>query len=77
MVVIQGRKEIQIGTKTVTYDSSRIPKLTSVDLPTVTRVSRGSEAQPCLAATLKLDISIVREFWSRQGSFTLIEPTCR
>ncbi|HXJ44104.1 MAG TPA: AraC family transcriptional regulator, partial [Bryobacteraceae bacterium] len=60
VVVAQGRKEVQIGGQTVTYDSSRY-LLTSVDLPTVTRVAEASAAEPCLAATLKLDVSIVRE----------------
>ena len=65
VMVVQGRKEIQIGGQTVTYDSSRY-LLTSVDLPTITRVSEASAARPCLAATLKLDLSIVREFLGRE-----------
>lgn len=65
VLVVQGRKEIQIGSQTITYDSSRYV-LTSVDLPTVTRVAEASPARPCLAATLRLDISIVREFLSRE-----------
>jgi AraC-like DNA-binding protein len=64
-MVVQGRKEIQIGGQTVSYDSSQY-LLTSVDLPTVTRVAEASAVQPCLALTLKLDISIVREFLSRE-----------
>jgi AraC-like DNA-binding protein len=65
IVVAQGRKEVQIGTDTLTYDSSRY-LLTSVDLPTVTRVAEASEDAPCLAVSLKLDISIIREFLSRE-----------
>jgi AraC-like DNA-binding protein len=65
IVVAQGRKEVQIGTDTLTYDSSRY-LLTSVDLPTVTRVAEASEDKPCLAVSLKLDISIIREFLSRE-----------
>ena len=65
IVVAQGRKEVQIGTETLTYDSSRY-LLTSVDLPTVTRVAEASEHVPCLAVSLKLDISIIREFLSRE-----------
>src|SRR5579863_2914827 len=65
IVVAQGRKEVQIGTDILTYDSSRY-LLTSVDLPTVTRVAEASEAAPCLAVSLKLDISIIREFLSRE-----------
>jgi AraC-like DNA-binding protein len=65
IVVAQGCKQVQFGADTLTYDSSRY-LLTSVDLPTVTRVSVASEAAPCLAVTLKLDISIVREFLGRE-----------
>ena len=65
IVVAQGRKEVQIGTTTLTYDSSRY-LLASVDLPTVTRVAEASEDAPCLALSLKLDISIVREIVSRE-----------
>jgi AraC-type transcriptional regulator len=58
IVIPQGRKEVQIGDETLTYDSSRY-LLTSVDLPTVARVVEASEQEPCLAVNLKLDISIV------------------
>jgi len=65
IVVAQGRKEVQIGSDTVTYDSSRY-LLTSVVLPTVTRVSEATEAAPCLAVSMKLNISTVREILSRE-----------
>ncbi len=72
IMVAQGRKEVQIGAGTLIYDSSRY-LLTSIDLPTVARVAEASEAQPCLAVSLKLDISIVREFLSRE-EFHIAEP---
>jgi AraC-like DNA-binding protein len=65
IVVAQGRKEVQIGKDTLIYDSARY-LLTSVDLPTITRVSEASHKTPCLAVSMKLDISIVREFLSRE-----------
>src|SRR5882724_13622772 len=65
IVVAQGRKEVQIGTDTLTYDSSRY-LLTSIDLPTVTRVAEATDEAPCLAVAMKLDISIVRESLSRE-----------
>jgi AraC-like DNA-binding protein len=65
IVIAQGRKEVQIGRQTVTYDSSRY-LLTSVDLPTVTRVAEASAVEPCLAVALKLDITVVRELLSRE-----------
>src|SRR5690606_25917545 len=48
--------------------------LTSVDLPTVTRVAEASESSPCLAISLKIDISIVREFLSREEFHALEAP---
>ena len=76
IVVAQGRKEVQIGKDTLTYDSSRY-LLTSVDLPTVTRVSEASNEAPCLAVAMKLDISIVREFLSREEFHLLGAPPDR
>jgi AraC-like DNA-binding protein len=76
IVIAQGRKEVQIGKETLTYDSSRY-LLTSVDLPTVTRVSEASDEAPCLAVALKLDISIVREILSREEFHTSAAPPAR
>jgi AraC-like DNA-binding protein len=70
IVIPQGRKQVQIGGETLTYDSSRY-LLTSVDLPTLASVVEASEQAPCLAVNLKLDISIVREFLSREEFHTL------
>ncbi len=71
IMVPQGRKQVQIGTETLIYDSSRY-LLTSVDLPTTARVVEASAEVPCLAITLKLDIAIIREFLTRE-EFHLIE----
>jgi AraC-like DNA-binding protein len=65
ILIPQGRKQVQIGSETLTYDSSHY-LLTSVDLPTVARVVEASGEVPCLAVALKLDISMVREFVSRE-----------
>ena len=73
VVIPQGRKQVQIGSDTLTYDSSRY-LLTSVDLPTVTRVVEASEDTPCLAVALKLDISIIREFLAREEFHMSDEP---
>ncbi len=73
IVVAQGRKELHFGTDTLMYDSSHY-LLTSVDLPTVTRVPEASEAAPCLPLSLKLDISIVREFLSREEFYGFDAP---
>jgi AraC-like DNA-binding protein len=73
IVVAQGRKEVQIGANTLIYDPSRY-LLTSVDLPTVTRVAEASKSAPCFAASLKIDISVVREFLSREEFHTFDAP---
>jgi AraC-like DNA-binding protein len=73
IVIPQGRKQVQIGGETLTYDSSRY-LLTSIDLPTVARVVEASEQEPCLAVNLKLDISMVREFLSREEFHMLDAP---
>jgi hypothetical protein len=48
IVVAQGRKQVQIGKDTLTYDSSRY-LLTSVDLPTVNQSGRRKRGRtlPC------------------------------
>jgi AraC-like DNA-binding protein len=71
IIVPQGRKQVQIGSESLIYDSSRY-LLTSVDLPTVARVVEASDKAPCLAVALKIDIAIVREFLSRE-EFHMLE----
>ena len=51
IMIPQGRKEVQLGSTTLTYDSSRY-LLTSLDLPTIARVVEASDAAPCLAVML-------------------------
>jgi AraC-like DNA-binding protein len=64
-VIAQGRKRVELGPKVFIYDSSRF-LLTSVDLPVVSRVIEASEAVPCLALSLKLEMHVVRELLSRE-----------
>ena len=64
IVIAQGRKRVELGRKVFLYDASRF-LLTSVDLPVVSRVVEASEAVPCLALSLKLELSMVRELLSR------------
>lgn len=64
-MIAQGRKQVELGNKILTYDPSRY-LLTSVDLPALSRVVEASQQTPCLALALKLDISVVREFLSRE-----------
>ena len=64
-VIAQGRKRVELGRNVFIYDASRF-LLTSVDLPVVSRVIEASEAVPCLALSLKLEMPVVRELLSRE-----------
>jgi len=64
-VIAQGRKRVELGRTAFVYDASRY-LLTSVDLPVVSRILEASEAAPCLALSLKLDMSLVRELLGRE-----------
>jgi AraC-like DNA-binding protein len=65
IVVAQGRKRVELGQTTFIYDESRF-LLTSLDLPIVSQVIEASEAEPCLALALKLEMPVVRELLSRE-----------
>ena len=65
IVIAQGRKRVDLGRTTFIYDTSRF-LLTSIDLPIVSRVIEASEAVPCLAMALKLEMPMVRELLSRE-----------
>jgi AraC-like DNA-binding protein len=65
IVVAQGRKRVDLGQATFIYDESRF-LLTSVDLPIVSQVIEASEAAPCLAMALKVEMPVVRELLSRE-----------
>lgn len=65
IVIAQGRKQVNLGRASFIYDASRF-LLTAVDLPTVSRVVEATKENPCLALTLKLDMSMVRELLGRE-----------
>ena len=64
-VIAQGRKRVELGRTVFLYDASRF-LLTSVDLPVVSRVVEATQAVPCLAMSLKLDMPMVRELLGRE-----------
>ncbi len=64
-VIAQGRKRVELGRNIFIYDASRF-LLTAVDLPVVSRVIEASEAAPCLALSLKLEMPVVRELLGRE-----------
>jgi AraC-like DNA-binding protein len=61
----QGRKQVELGANTFVYGESKF-LLTSLDLPIVSRILEASEAKPYLALMLEFDMTIVREFLSRE-----------
>jgi AraC-like DNA-binding protein len=65
IVIAQGRKRVELGRNIFICDESRF-LLTSLDLPVVSRVIEASEAVPCLALSLKLEMRVVRELLSRE-----------
>lgn len=65
IVIAQGRKQVNLGRSGLIYDPSHF-LLTAVDLPTVSRVVEATRELPCLALTLKLDMSMVRELLGRE-----------
>lgn len=73
IVVAQGRKRVDLGPNTFYYDESRY-LLTAIDLPIVSQVVEASEAVPCLAMALKLDMSMIREFLGREEFLAVDAP---
>jgi AraC-like DNA-binding protein len=64
-VMAQGRKRVDLGRTTFIYGDSRY-LLTAVDLPIVSQIMEASEASPCLAMSLKLEMPVIRELLSRE-----------
>jgi AraC-like DNA-binding protein len=73
-VIAQGRKRVELGRNVFFYDASRF-LLTSVDLPVVSRVIEASEAVPCLAMSLKLEMPMVRELLNREDAHVAEAPS--
>jgi AraC-like DNA-binding protein len=65
IVVAQGSKRVNLGGTSFTYDQSRFV-VTAVDLPIVSWVAQATAETPCLALSVKFDLSVVRELLSRE-----------
>ncbi len=74
IVIPQGRKRVELGRNVFIYDASRF-LLTAIDLPVVSRVIEASEAVPCLAMSLSLEMPLVREVLSREEIQVAEAPT--
>ncbi|WP_317932324.1 AraC family transcriptional regulator [Halioxenophilus sp. WMMB6] len=60
VVVVQGAKQMLIGSEAYRYDCSRY-LITSLDLPASSGVLEASREQPCLGFWLKLDLRLLAE----------------
>ncbi len=72
-LIAQGRKR-ELGRNVFIYDASRF-LLTSLDLPVISRVIEASEALPCLALSLQLEMPVVRELLSRARIEVAVPPS--
>jgi AraC-like DNA-binding protein len=73
-LIAQGQKQVQLGRNTFIYGESSY-LLTSADLPIVSQILRASEAVPCIAVSLKLEMPMIRELLSREEMQTAEAPT--
>lgn len=53
-VIVQGKKQVSLGTETFAYDKSEY-LFTSIHVPTIAQVIKASDAEPYLGLRLKLD----------------------
>jgi AraC-like DNA-binding protein len=65
IVVAQGSKQVNLGRTSFIYDESRFV-VTAVDLPIVSWVAEATQEVPCLALSIQLDMSMVRELLTRE-----------
>jgi hypothetical protein len=64
-VIAQGRKRVDLGGTTFMYGEGQY-LLTSVDLPIVSQIVEASAETPCLALSLKLEMTVIRDLLSRE-----------
>ena len=74
IVVPQGSKQVNLGSTSFVYDESHF-LVTAVDLPIVSWVAEATDEAPCLALSIKLDMSMVRELLSREETHFAEAPS--
>lgn len=72
-VMAQGRKRVDLGSTSFTYGPSQF-LLTALDLPVISRIVEASEAKPCLALHLKIEMAVVRELLGREEIHAIEAP---
>ncbi|MFJ2969477.1 AraC family transcriptional regulator [Pseudomonas fulva] len=66
VLVVQGAKEMVIGSEAYPYDTSRF-LVTSLNIPATSAVTTASEAEPCLGLVFKLDLRTLAEIIAQDG----------
>lgn len=66
VLVVQGAKEMVIGSETYPYDESNF-FITSLDLPANSAVVTASSERPCLGLVFKLDLRVLAELLAQGG----------
>jgi len=83
VVVVQGAKQMVVGTDTYVYDTSRF-LLTSLDMPARSEVLAASPDSPCLGLNFQLDLHTITKLVAQgnlsepdQPSLSTDEPTAK
>jgi AraC-like DNA-binding protein len=66
VLVVQGAKEMVIGSEVFPYDTSRF-LVTSLNIPANSAVTMASEQAPCLGLVFKLDLRTLAELIAQDG----------
>ncbi|MGX1021953.1 AraC-like DNA-binding protein [Pseudomonas sp. Y3 TE3536] len=66
MLVVQGAKEMVIGSDVFPYDTTRF-LVTSLNIPANSAVTMASDAAPCLGLVFKLDLRTLAELIAHDG----------
>ncbi|MFJ4113443.1 AraC family transcriptional regulator N-terminal domain-containing protein [Pseudomonas sp. NPDC089758] len=66
VLVVQGAKEMVIGSQAFPYDTSRF-LVTSLNIPANSAVTMASELAPCLGLVFKLDLRTLAELIAQDG----------
>ena len=69
-VMVQGRKRVDLGKTSFIYGPSQF-LLTAVDLPVISRIVEATEEKPCLALSLKIEMTVIRDLLGREEMHTI------
>jgi AraC-like DNA-binding protein len=74
VLVVQGAKEMVIGSEVFPYDTSRF-LVTSLNIPANSAVTMASEQAPCLGLVFKLDLRTLAELIAQDGRLAVSGQT--